>query len=119
MSSFCGASSRAFSEELRQCDLNEVCTTVDGVRHGSWRAVDEHETVLDIPLQRHRNPEAAKTLLIRLLGEDDVTAVIHTDQLLSSGAAIQESSSLTDVEQQQMVSTARCNNTTLHSHRPT
>jgi len=32
---------------------------------------------------RHRDSEAAKTFLIRLLGEYDVPEVMHTDQLRS------------------------------------
>jgi len=52
--------------------LDEVCTTVDGVRHWLWRAVDEYGFVLDILLQRRRDTEAAKTFLTRLLGEHDV-----------------------------------------------
>ena len=69
-----------FAERLRHREprrgsrwhMDEVCTTVDGVRHWLWRAVDEHGFVLDILLQRHRDTEAAKTFLTRLLGEYDV-----------------------------------------------
>ena len=47
-----------FTEELRHREprrgsrwhLDEVCTSVDGVRHWLWRAVDEHGFVLDILL---------------------------------------------------------------------
>ncbi len=79
-----------FAEDLRHREprrgsrwhLDEVCTSVDGVRHWfvlvrtarlgtlvRWRAVDEYGFVLDIFLQRHRDTEAAKTFLTRLLGE--------------------------------------------------
>ena len=59
-----------FAEDLRHREprrgsrwhLDEVCTSVDGVRHWLWRAVDEHGFVLDILLQRHRDTEATKTL---------------------------------------------------------
>ena len=59
-----------FTEELRHREprwgsrwhLDEVCTSVDGVRHWLWRAVDAHGFVLDILLQRHRDTEATKTL---------------------------------------------------------
>jgi putative transposase len=116
-----------FGEELRHREprrgsrwhLDEVCTSVDGVRHWLWRAVDEHGAVLDIMLQRHRDTEAAKTFLTRLLGEYDVPEVIHTDQLQSYGAAIREIPSLVDVDHQQVISTARCNNLIEQSHRPT
>ena len=99
--------------------LDEVCTSVDGVRHWLWRAVDEQGFVLDILLQRHRDTEAAKTFLTRLLVEYDVPEVIHTDQLRSYGAAIRELLSLTNVDHQQVISTARCNNIVEQSHRPT
>ncbi len=116
-----------FAEDLRQREprrgsrwyLDEVCTSVDGVRHWLWRAVNEHGFVLDILLQRHRDTEGAKTFLIRLLSEYDVPAVIHTDQLRSYGAAIREIPSLADVDHQQVISTARCNNITLQEHRST
>ena len=75
-----------------------------------WRAVDEHGFVLEILLQRHRYTEAAKTFLIRLLGEYDVPEVIHTDQLRSYGAAIQEIPSLINANHQQVIPTARYNN---------
>ena len=45
------------------------CTRVDGARHWLWRAVDEQGFVIDILLQRSRDPEAAKTFLTRLLSE--------------------------------------------------
>ena len=75
-----------------------------------WRAVDEHGFVLEVLLQRHRDTEAAKTFLTRLLGEYDVPEVIHTDQLRDYGAAIRELPSLVNVDHQQVISTARCNN---------
>ncbi|UQN10046.1 hypothetical protein [Deinococcus sp. QL22] len=34
--------------------------------------------MLDILLGRHRDPDAAKTFLTKLWGEDDVPEVIHT-----------------------------------------
>jgi hypothetical protein len=42
--------------------------------------------------------------------EYDVPEVIHADQLRSYGAAIREIPSLADVDHQQVISTARCNN---------
>jgi len=70
-------------------------------------------------LQRHRNTEAAKTFLTRLLTEYDVPEAIHTDLLPSYGAAIREITSLTDVNHLQVISTARCNNLIEQFHRPT
>ena len=77
---WCIKFSALFAEELRHREprrgsrwyLDKVCTSVDGVRHWFWRAVDEYGFVLDIFLQWHRDTEAAKTFLIRLLGEYDV-----------------------------------------------
>ncbi|WP_412030182.1 IS6 family transposase [Deinococcus yunweiensis] len=116
-----------FAEDLRQREprrgsrwlIDEVCTTVNGVRHWLWRAVDEHGFVLDILLQRHRDTDAAKTFLTRLLGEYDVPEVIHTDKLWSYGAAVRELPVLHSVEHVQVVSTARCNNVIEQSHRST
>ena len=76
-------------------------------------------TLLDNLLQRHRDTEAAKTFLTRLLGEYDVPEVIYTDQLRSYGAAVREISSLINVDHQQVISTARCNNLVEQSHRST
>ena len=71
--------------------------------------MDEHGFVLQVLLQRHRDTEAAKIFLTRLLGEYDVPEAIHTDQLQSYGAAIRELPSLINVDHQQVISTARCN----------
>jgi len=97
--------------------LDEMCTTVDGVRHWLWRAVDEYGFVLDILRQRHRDTEAAKTFLTRLLDEYDVPEVIHTDQLRSYGAAIREIPSLADVDHQEVIFTAKWNNVIEQEHR--
>jgi len=83
--------------------LDEVCTTVEGVRHWLWRAVDEYGFVLDLLLQRHRDTEAAKNVLMRLLGEYDVPDTICTDQLRSSGAAIRKMPSLITVDHHQVI----------------
>jgi len=116
-----------FTEELRHREprrgsrwhLDEVYTSVDGVRHWLWRAVDEHGFVLDILLQRHQDTDAAKTFLTRLLSEYDVPERIFTDKLASYGAVIREITSLAEVDHQQVISTARCNNMIEQSHRPT
>ncbi|MFB9990463.1 DDE-type integrase/transposase/recombinase [Deinococcus oregonensis] len=76
-------------QEARPCSrwhLIEVWTSVNDIRYGFWRAVDERGFVLDILLQRHRDPEAAKTFLLRLLGEYDVPEVMYTDQLQSGNS---------------------------------
>ncbi|THF70901.1 IS6 family transposase [Deinococcus sp. Arct2-2] len=116
-----------FADHLRHRDprpcsrwhMDEVCTTVGGVRHWLWRAVDEHGVVLEVLRQRHRDPEAARPFLIRLLGEFHVPETICTDQLARYGAAIRERPALQAVDHQQVIRAARCTTLTLHSHRPT
>ena len=81
--------------------------------------MDEHGFVLVVLLQRHRDTEAAKTFLTWLLGEHDVPEVIHTDQLRGYGAAIREIPSLVNVDHQQVISTARCNNIIEQEYRST
>ena len=85
---------------------------------GRWRAVDETGAVLDILLQPHRNTHAAKTFFERLLINDDVPDVIHTNKLWSYGAAIRALPVLHAVEHLQVTSSARCNNLIEQSHRP-
>ena len=63
---------------------------VGGVTHWLWRAVDEHETVLDVFLQRHRDTSAAMSFFQRLLSEYHVPEIVRTDKLASYGAAIRE-----------------------------
>ncbi|BDP44266.1 hypothetical protein DAETH_42350 (plasmid) [Deinococcus aetherius] len=84
-----------------------------------WRAALEHGVVLDVFLQGHRDTEAAKSFFHRLLGEDDVPEVIHTDKLWSYGAALRELSVLHGVEHVPVVSTARRDNVIEQSHHPT
>jgi hypothetical protein len=79
-------------------------------RHISRHYMDLTDRVFRRTLKRHRDTEAAKIFLIRLMGEDDVPEVIHTDQLRSYGAAIRKIPSLVNVDHQQVISTARCNN---------
>ncbi|GGO40177.1 putative transposase [Deinococcus humi] len=115
------------TEELRHREphlgsrwhLDKVHVKVGGSTHWLWWAVDEYGHVLDILLQEHRDTEAAKFFLIRLLGEYDVPKVVHTDKLRSYGAAIRELPVLHGVEHVQVESTVRCNNLVEQSHRPT
>jgi hypothetical protein len=55
----------------------------------------------------------------RLLGEYQVPENVCTDKLASYGAAIHELPRLGGVEHQQVISTARCNNSIEQSHQPT
>ena len=54
--------------------------------------MDEHGFVLDILLQQHRDTEAAKVFMTRLLDEYDVPDRICTDKLASYGSAIRQRS---------------------------
>jgi len=99
--------------------LDEMHVVVGGVIHWRWRAVDEHGTVLDVFLQRHRNTSAATAFFQRLLGEYHVPGTVCTDKLASDGAAIRELPTLDDVDYQEVISSARCNNLIEQSHRPT
>ena len=68
---------------------------------------------------REVGSRAAKTFLTRLLGEYNVPKVVQTDQLRSYRAAIREVPSLVNVDHQQVISGARCNNLIEQSHRST
>ncbi|WP_407572943.1 IS6 family transposase [Deinococcus altitudinis] len=99
--------------------LDEMYMVVGGVTHWLWRAVDEHGAVLDVLLQRHRDTSAAASFFQRLLSQYDVPETVCTDKLASYGAAIRELPVLDEVDHQQVISTARCNNLIEQSHRPT
>lgn len=60
-----------------------MCVQGGGVRHWWWRAVDGHGDVLDMLLQEHRGTEAATSRVMRLLGNDDVLEVMHTERVWS------------------------------------
>ena len=68
--------------------LDEVVISIAGKKHWLWRAVDQHEVVLDILVQSRRNAEAAKRLLRKLLKRQGRTPrVMITDKLASYAAA--------------------------------
>ncbi len=89
----------------------ERSNTGSGVR---WTS----RAVLDLLLQPHPDTEVARTFLTRLLGEDDVPEVIHSDKL-QGGVAIRGLSVLHLVEHVQVASALGWNNLTLQSHRST
>jgi len=96
--------------------MDEGCTTVGGVRHWLWRAVDEHGAVLDVLLQCHRGNEVARTFLAQLLREFHVPETIYTDKLASHGAALRQLPALQEVDHHQGISSAYCNNLIEQSH---
>ncbi|MBB5365387.1 transposase-like protein [Deinococcus humi] len=61
--------------------------------------------MLDVFPQKHRDTKAAKSFFHRLLGEDEVPEVMHTDKLWSYGATLRELPVLHRVEHVQVVST--------------
>jgi putative transposase len=71
--------------------LDEVRVVIRGEVHWLWRAVDQHGVVLDEILQRRRDKQAAKRLLIKLLKRQGwAPRRIVTDKLASYGAAKRE-----------------------------
>jgi putative transposase len=65
--------------------------TINGKRSYLWRAVDQHDTVLDILVQSRRDKQAAKKFFRKLLkGLEYTPRVIITDKLASYGAAKKE-----------------------------
>jgi putative transposase len=119
-SRWCIHFSEEFAQNLRHREprrgslwhLDEMDAVVGGVTHWLWRAIDEHEAVLDVFLQRHRDTSAAASFFQRLLGEYDVPETVCADKLASCGAAIRELPLLDQVDRQRVISTARCNNFT-------
>ncbi len=71
--------------------LDEVVISIGGRKHWLWRAVDQDGYVLDEIVQAHRNTQAARRLLVRLLKKQGLTPKrIVTDKLRSYGAARRE-----------------------------
>ena len=64
---------------------------INGKLHYLWRAVDQHGNVLDVLVQSHRNGNAAKRFLRKLLNRlEYVPRVIVTDKLASYQVAHRE-----------------------------
>jgi putative transposase len=95
--------------------LDEVFVSVRGVLHYLWRAVDQHEIVLDVLVRERRNGAAAKRFFKRLLhGLKYKSRRLITDGLRSYGVA--QCAVLPDVRHR----TSRyLNNRAENSHRPT
>ena len=68
--------------------LDELFLKMGGARHSLWRAMDQDEQVLDIPVQKRRNTHAAKRFFRKLLKElRYVPNRLVVDKLRSSAAA--------------------------------
>jgi putative transposase len=71
--------------------LDEVVVKIAGPSYWLWRAVDQHDVVLEEILQPRRDKRAAKRLLINLMKRwGFVPKRIITDKLRSYGAAKRE-----------------------------
>jgi len=93
---WCGKFGQAYAHELRRrrprpgdkWHLDEVFSSINGVQHYRWRAVDQDGAVLAILVQRRRDKGAAKQFFRRLLKDlQYVPRVLITDKLASYGAA--------------------------------
>lgn len=64
-----------------------------------WRALDQENEVLDVPLQQRRNKRAARRLLRKLLRKyDNAPDEIVTDGLASYGAALETWATAHDID---------------------
>ena len=95
--------------------LDEVVVTIKGQQYYLWRAVDSEGNVLDVLLQRHRDPKAAKRLCTQASEKTRlVPRVVVTDKLKSYEAAKKQV--LKNVEHRQHKG---LNNLCENSHQPT
>jgi putative transposase len=95
--------------------LEAVVLTINGARHALWRAVEQHENILDMLVQRRRHTHAAKQCFRTLLtGCPYVPRVITTATLQSYGAAKRERRPGVE-HRQSRYRKNRC----AHAHRPT
>ncbi|WP_421738820.1 IS6 family transposase [Caulobacter sp.] len=95
--------------------LDEMVCRVGGKRMYLWRAVDDEGEVLDLLVQRRRDTQAAKKLLMRLLGRQPVEPkLITTDGLRSYSAALSE----LGLEHLHRAGRLRENNRAENSHLP-
>src|SRR3712207_365859 len=87
---------RTYAGEIRQrlpgagdkWHLDEVVIRIVGQSHWLWRAVDQSVIVLDVLVQRRRDREATKRLLLKKQGR--APRMLITDKLRSYGTATRE-----------------------------
>ena len=63
--------------------LDEVVSTINGVKHWLWHAVNANGNTLDILVQTRRNAKAAKRFLARLIAQFGQPRGVITDKLRS------------------------------------
>lgn len=84
-----------------------------------WRAVDEHDTELDVLLQKHRDKAAAERFFGPALHSYPVSHKIVTDQLRSYSAAKAELPELASVTHVFVKASARVSDRVENSRLPT
>ena len=95
--------------------LDEVATTIAGVQHWLWRAVDQAGLVLDVLVQSRCDKRAAERLLRKLLiRQCRATRVMITDELPSYGVTKREVMPGVEYRQHRGL-----NNRAENSHQPT
>jgi putative transposase len=95
--------------------LDEMVVTIKKQQYYLWRAVDSEGNVLDVLLQRQRDPKAAERFFRKLLKKQGfVPRVIVTDKLKSYAAAKKQI--IKSVEHRQHKG---LNNLCENSHQPT
>ncbi|WP_186144624.1 IS6 family transposase [Burkholderia gladioli] len=99
--------------------LDELFVKLRGEPYVLWRAVDEHGTELDVPLQMRRDKAAAKRFFRRILRSHPAPQKIVTDQLRSYPAAKAEVPQLAGVTHVFVKASARFNNRAENGHQPT
>lgn len=95
--------------------LDEMVCSVGGRRMYLWRAVDDEGEVLDLVMQRRRDPNAALKLLKRLLRNQPVDPIAITTDGLRSYAAAPKELNLIDLHRPGRL---RENNRAENSHLP-
>ncbi len=103
----------------RSWHLDEMRVVVGGTVHWLWRAVNEHDEVLDVLLQEHRDTGAAKRFFRRLIEDQGLPERVITDGLRSYGAALEELPELGAADHLTVSAQKRQNNLVEQSHRPT
>ena len=120
---WCAKFGQAYANQLRRrrprpgdkWHLDEVFVWINGRLRYLWRAVDQHDNVLDVLLQSHRNAVAAKRFFRKLLkGLRYVPRVLVTDKLGSYQVAHREFMSSVEHRRSRYL-----NNRAENSHQPT
>ena len=99
--------------------LDEMRVVIAGKVHWLWRAISEHDDVLDVLLQKHQDTGAAKRFFRRLIEDYEMPERIITDGLRSYAAAVKELPELAASSHVKVSVEERQNNLIEQSHHPT